>query len=91
MLATDEFIKLKEVAVKQFKTKGKTIMCRTAVLFNGIHIYRTEKNTIRFIKLYKSERLVSPETQKWFARKQAMCKYIGVNSRPDTCTALQLM
>lgn len=39
----------------------------------------------------KIRKLEIPKSQKGFAIQRSMCKYIGVNTRPDVCTTVKLV
>lgn len=89
-VGTKEFLEEEKEAARQFKTKERTTINNKPTTFNGVRICKID-NVITMDQQDKIEKLETPSTQKGFTSKRAMCQYIGVCTRPDTCAPIQLI
>ena len=87
---TPAFLDLEESASKLFRCKPRTGITSKPISFNGIMINKLQ-NGYRMSQTDKVDRLTIATTQKAFSSQRAAAQYIGVNTRPDICAAVQLI
>lgn len=90
-IGTNAFIDGESEASKEFQCKERTMLTEKPVKFNGIQIRQQSTGEIEITQTDKVERLKMPKEEKEFTSQRALAQYVGVNTRPDICTAVQLL
>lgn len=86
----ETFLNEESQASKAFRCKERTPVNETPVVFNGISI-RKEGHAYTMTQSEKIDKLKPPGNDKEYASSRALAQYIGVCTRPDVCSSVQLL
>lgn len=90
-IGTHKFLNDERSAANQFKCKPRTHLTHKTLLFNGSQLDHPDDRTIRMWQPDKIGKTQHAKDQPSFASQRAMAQYIGVNTRPDICSPVQLI
>lgn len=90
-LGTTKFLEEEQEASKHFRSKPRTKLGPNPTAFNGLEIARHDDGIITITQEDKIYRIRTPTSQAELASQRALAQYVGVNTRPDVCAAIQLV
>lgn len=90
-VGSESFLGKEENASKDFRCKPRTMITKDPISFNGIQITKKAGNIYQIAQPDEITDLVITTDQKVFAGQRASAQYVGVNTRPEICAAVQII
>lgn len=88
---SEKFLSEEEMESTAFRCKPRTMITKKPISFNGILIHKLNRNIYTISQPGNITNLMQTMDQKIFSSQRASDQYVGVNTNPDVCAAVQII